>query len=280
MGTPPPRSTAASGSIVWAVFSPNAPTLIDPRVLGLGGQATLEQLERLNVEARLAPDAILSISPHWVSSSGFLVDDSARPRFIEDYSGFPPQMYGHDYLPPGDPALARLLVEEGQRTGIRVQTSQAWGLDHGAWTVLRPLAPSARIPVVALSIGDEPPESHLAWGRAVARAVAGSGKRIALVATGLILHNFRRLSLRPDGPAWPEGIAIEREILDRILGGDVEGVAGFDPAKWREVAPEGELGPYFILAGATGPEFRPKLLSNERAFGSAGMALIEFTRPK
>jgi len=265
------------GTILWGVFSPNAPNLIDPDLLGLGGRETLDQLRALNVESRWRPDVILAISPHWTSRSTFLVDDSAAPRFIEDYTGFPPQLYGHTYRPPGDPALAALLVAEGKRSDLAVAANRDWGLDHGIWTVLRPLAPSARIPVVPLSITDEPPSTHIRWGQAIARAVARSGKNAVVVATGLILHNFSHFSFRPDAPGWKEGGEIEREILDLLLRGDVQALARFDRPKWREAAPEGDLAPYFVLAGALGTTFRPRLISNERVFGSAGMSLVEFT---
>jgi len=268
----------SNGRIEWGVYAPNAPTLIDPKVLGLGGQETLERLNALNLEVGVRPDLILVISPHWVTSEGFQVQSSARPRFIEDFSGFPREMYGHLYAPPGDPEFARRLAEEGVRAGLQVAATEDWGLDHGAWTVLRPLAPSARIPVVALSISRAAPDRHLSWGRAVGRAVARSGRRVAIVSTGLLMHNFGRIRFDSSGPPWSEGMAIERELLELMMQGDPARVAQFDRRKWREVSPEGDLGPYFILAGALGSAFRPRLVSHERAFNGVGMPVVEFLR--
>jgi 4,5-DOPA dioxygenase extradiol len=262
--------------ILLGVFAPNAPNLIDPSILGVGGEETLRALRGLDLERRVRPDSIVVASPHWVSRRSFAVDTSPRPRFIEDFSGFPPQMYGHRYEPPGDPDLARALVGAGRAAGVPVAESEEWGLDHGAWTALSALAPSATTPVVALSYSLGSPEDHLRWGRAIADGVTSSGRSVAFVATGQILHNFSKFSFGPTARRWPEGEAIESEILERMLAGDVEGVVRFDRTKWREAQPEGGLGPYFLLAGALGDRFRPTLVSNERCFGSAGMTVLEF----
>jgi 4,5-DOPA dioxygenase extradiol len=249
--------------------------MIDPEVLGVGGKETLEAMRALEVEHRFNVDVLLVISPHWMSKGSFLVQGSPHPKFIEDFSGFPAGMYGHVYAPPGDPALAEILREEGVRAGLPVRVTNEWGLDHGAWTALRPLAPSARIPVLALSISDGSPRDHVAWGQVVGRAVARSGKRAVAVATGVIVHNFRKI-MDPSAHPWKEGIAIEGEILDRMLRGEWAEVADFDGKKWAEVQPEGDLAPYFVLVGALGPGFRPRLVHNERAFGSIGMSIVSF----
>lgn len=279
----PTSQGAASGpapgraGVVWGLFAPNAPNLIAPEVLGVGGVETVAALRGLGLEERVRPDVVVVASPHWMSREKFLVDVSAHPRFLEDFSGFPPAFYGHRYEPAGDPVFGRQLVAEGLRSGLPAEESEEWGLDHGAWSALAPLAPSAKIPVVALSFSLADPAAHRRWGEAIARAADASGRSVALVATGQILHNFSKFSFGPDARRWPEGEAIEGEILERILRGEVDGVASFDRAKWREAQPEGGLGPYFVLAGALGDRFRARLVSNERCFGSAGMSVVEFT---
>jgi 4,5-DOPA dioxygenase extradiol len=252
--------------------------MIDPKVLGLGGQETVDRLGALGVEARVRPDVILVCSPHWVSAGPFLVDPSPQPRFIEDFSGFPTQMYGHTYRPPGDPAFARRIVQAALGQGLSAEFDDRWGLDHGAWTALAALAPAARIPVVPVSISRASPDEHIAFGRAIATAAALYGRRVYLVGTGLIMHNFAHISMDPDAPPWTEGMVIEEEILERIERGDVDAVARFDRRKWREVEPEGDLAPYFVLAGAFGNRFRARVVGIERAFGGTGLVVVQFER--
>jgi len=273
------EAAAAPGRIVSGVFAPNGPNLIVPGAFGPGGHETVRALRSLDLEGRGKPDVIVVASPHFWSTGPFLVLASRQPAFIEDFYGLPQELYGHTYAPPGDPELAAMLADEGARAGLPVETTTDWGLDHGAWTALMYLAPSATIPVVALSITGRTPDEHMAWGRAVARAVERSGRRAALVATGLILHDFARIDPSGRQPAWLEGWAIEREILDLMLASQPMAIASFDPVKWRLMQPEGGHRTYFILTGALGDGFSPRLVSNERLFNAPAMSVIEFSPP-
>jgi 4,5-DOPA dioxygenase extradiol len=270
-------AAAAPGRIVAGVFAPNGPNLIVPGAFGPGGHETVRALRSLDLESRSKANVIVVASPHFGSRGPFLVLASPQPAFIEDFYGLPAELYGHTYAPPGDPELAAMLADEGRRAGLAVQTTTEWGLDHGAWTALMYLAPSATIPVVALSITGGSPEEHMAWGGAVAKAVERSGRRAALVATGLNLHDFARIDPSGRQPAWLEGWAIEREILDLMLASQPQAIASFDPVKWRLMQPEGDHRTYFILAGALSDGFSPRLVSNERLFNAPAMSVIEFS---
>ena len=260
---------------VCGLYAPNAPNLIEPEVFGGAGRETVRAMRSLDMEDKIKPDVILVSSPHWISRSGFLVQASARPRCIHDFSGLPPALYEVRYDAPGDPDLAQALVEEGRRRHLAVDATTDWGLDHGAWATLLHVAPSRKIPVVPLSIAPLPAEEHMAWGEAIAAAVAKSGKSVAFVSTGSIVHRLDRIDMSSKG-SWPEGERIEKEIVDTILSRKYEALAGFDPEQWAAVAPEGDLAPLFTMVGALGPTFKPKLVSKEQVFGSVGLTVIEF----
>jgi 4,5-DOPA dioxygenase extradiol len=79
------------------------------------------------------PNAILSISAHWfVPQTGVTI--STAPRTIHDFGGFPPELYQVKYPAPGNPELAdrvqKLLAP------LDAVSDNAWGLDHGTWSVL------------------------------------------------------------------------------------------------------------------------------------------------
>ena len=194
---------------VYGLYAPNAPNLIEPEVFGGAGRETVRAVRSLDMERRRTPDVILVSSPHWISDNGFLAQASARPRCIHDFSGFPPALYEVRYDAPGDPDLARALVEEGRRRHLAVEATTDWGLDHGAWATLLHVAPSRKIPVVPLSIAPLPAEEHMAWGEAIAAAVAKSGKSVAFVSTGSIVHRLDRIDMSSKG-SWPEGERIEK----------------------------------------------------------------------
>jgi 4,5-DOPA dioxygenase extradiol len=261
-------------TLVYGLFAPNAPNLIAPEAFGGAGGGTVEALRGLDVNSRIRPDTILVATPHWMTTS-FYVQGSARPRQIFDFSGFPRKLYDVRYEPPGDPDLARALVEEGERRHLDVELTADHGLDHGAWAPLLHISPGAQVPVVPLSVTYLPPEDHLAWGRAIGRALAATEKRVAFVGTGSITHRLDRFAMS-ESEEWPEGARIEKEIVDLIVTKHYADLAHFDRDKWATVAPEGDLAPLFTLLGALGPNFTPRLVHTDQAFGAAGLSILEF----
>src|SRR5512139_3512381 len=109
------------------------------------------------------PKAILCISAHW-ETPGVQTTAMESPRTIYDFYGFPRQLYAVRYPVPGSPALAALVQRTLQEAGV--QPDLDWGLDHGAWSVLRRMFPEADIPVVQLSLDyTKPPQEHYALGK-------------------------------------------------------------------------------------------------------------------
>ncbi len=262
-------------SIVFAAYAPNAPFLIHPPSFEGVGARSARALADLRLLERVRPEVILVSTPHWVSTGGLRVNIDPHPRQVFDFSGMPPALAQVRYAPPGDPDLARKLVEEGQHAGLPVQGTRDWGLDHGAWAPLMHLAPGARVPVVPLSITASDPDLHLRWGRTIRLALLNSPQRVAFIATGSIVHDFARFRQDP-GARWPEGERIEAEILERVVALDQEGLAKFDRRKWDAVKPEGGLGPLFTLLGAVGDDLRPRIVDQDYAFGGFSMSTVAF----
>ncbi len=262
-------------TLVYAAFVPNAPFLIAPSEFRGAGEGTARALRGLDVVNRYRPDVIVVSSPHWVSHSRFQANASPRPRQVYDFSGFPASLSRVRYEPTGDPELARRRVEGGTTAGVPAETTEEWGLDHGAWAPLLHFSPDAGVPVVPISIQPRDPALHLKWGEAMRSVLQADDRRAVLLATGSIVHNFQRI--RPDPRSgWPEGERIEQEIVERILGLDVEGLAHVDRTKWATVQPEGDLGSLVTLLGTLGATFRPHLVSRETAFGGGSLTTIEF----
>jgi 4,5-DOPA dioxygenase extradiol len=152
------------------------------------------------------PKAILCVSAHWLTR-GTLVTAMAKPPTIHDFGGFPEELFAVRYPAPGDPALAeaaRLAIK-----GTQVLADQDWGLDHGAWSVLKRMYPDADVPVVQLSIDyDRPPQWHYDLGRELAPL---REKGILIVASGDMVHNLRRVSFERIGEAYGFDWALEAQ---------------------------------------------------------------------
>lgn len=112
-----------------------------------------------NVSSEIeVPKAVIMISAHW-ETKGTQVTAMDYPKTIHDFSGFPKALYEIRYAAPGNPELAK---EVKSITTSGVSLDEKWGLDHGAWTVLRHMYPGANVPVIQLSldINKKPPEHY------------------------------------------------------------------------------------------------------------------------
>lgn len=132
------------------------------------------------------PKAILCVSAHW-QTRGTLVTAMAKPKTIHDFGGFPQALYQVEYPAPGSPELA----EETKQvvTKISVGFDEQWGLDHGAWSVIRRMYPNADIPVVEMSLDYyQAPQYHFELAKELA---ALRSKGVLIIGSGNMVHNLR-----------------------------------------------------------------------------------------
>jgi 4,5-DOPA dioxygenase extradiol len=135
------------------------------------------------------PSAILCISAHWLTR-GTLITAMDHPKTIHDFGGFPDELFEVQYPAPGNAQLAKETTQIIQKT--QVGLDHDWGLDHGAWTVIRHMYPDASIPVLQLSIDYHKPAPYhyeLAKELSVLR-----NKGVLILSSGNMVHNLRMVA--------------------------------------------------------------------------------------
>jgi 4,5-DOPA dioxygenase extradiol len=188
------------------------------------------------------PKAVLCVSAHW-ETRGVAVTAAERPETIHDFVGFPDELHAVRYPAPGDPALARAVVDLVESAPVALDAQR--GLDHGAWSVLMAMYPEADVPVSQLSLDTGRPASyHYALGRELAPL---RDRGVLVLGSGNLVHNLGRIDFRrPDGSDW--AVRFDAALKERIRAGDHEALVRYE-----------KLGPNARLAVPTPEHFLPVL---------------------
>ena len=135
------------------------------------------------------PKAVLVISAHWLSK-GTRITAMDFPKTIHDFGGFPEELFNVQYPAPGDAQLASETKSMIKST--EVELDHDWGLDHGAWTVIRHMYPDANIPVLQLSIDyTKGPQYHYD----LAKELYGLRKKgVLIIGSGNMVHNLKMVA--------------------------------------------------------------------------------------
>lgn len=132
------------------------------------------------------PRAILCVSAHW-ETRGTYVTAMEHPRTIHDFGGFPKALFDVQYPAPGSPSVAHETADVVKKAVVGMDEN--WGLDHGAWSVIKHLYPNANIPVVQLSLDQgQGPQYHYDLAKELSSL---RNKGILIVGSGNMVHNLR-----------------------------------------------------------------------------------------
>ena len=222
------------------------------------------------------PVAVLCISAHW-ETRGTMVTAMQRPKTIHDFGGFPRALFEVQYPAPGNPELAKEIREKTTKTTVGLDES--WGLDHGAWSVIKHLYPEADVPVIQLSIDyTQPPRYHfelaseLAWLRS---------KGVLIVGSGNMVHNLRLVAwdkMAVDDFAYDWNKEASSKMKEYILSGDYPKLIDFEKqGKAFELAiptPEHFLPLIYTLALAEKKE-KISLFNDKAVAGSLTMTSVK-----
>lgn len=173
---------------------------------------------RMIAETIPPPLAILCISAHW-ETKGTFVTAMENPPTIHDFGGFPKKLFDVQYPAPGSPELAKHIKDTVRKTATGLDMK--WGLDHGAWSVIKHLYPDAGIPVVQMSLDYyQTIDYHYELAGELADL---RNKGILVIGSGNIVHNLSSIAwdrLNDDEYGFDWAFEARDKMRQLILSGD------------------------------------------------------------
>jgi 4,5-DOPA dioxygenase extradiol len=163
------------------------------------------------------PKAIVCISAHW-ETRGTKVTAMPKPQTIHDFGGFPQALFDVQYPAPGNPELAEELGKMIHRTGV--EKDFEWGLDHGAWSVLKPMFPLADIPIIQLSLDiNKSPREHAELAKELYEL---RNRGVLILGSGNIVHNLGRINWQDPTGAYDWAIEFNNKVKSTIVNRDFD----------------------------------------------------------
>ncbi len=223
------------------------------------------------------PAAVLVISAHWLTR-GTHITAMEHPRTIHDFGGFPQELFDVQYPAPGMPALAeetRSLISSTQ-----VGLDHDWGLDHGAWTVVRHMFPDAKIPVLQLSIDYAKPA---AWHYELAKELAALRRKgVLIIGSGNMVHNLRLIAwdkLEQPGFGFDWAIEMHELFKQKISAGDHRALIEYEKLSKSALLAVPTPDHYYPLMYALGLQQQqetPEFFNDQLVAGSLNMTSVQF----
>ncbi len=171
------------------------------------------------------PNAILCISAHW-ETKGTFVTAMENPTIIHDFGGFPKELFDVQYPAPGSPDLAQETKSLVTKTVVGLDDK--WGLDHGAWSVIKHLYPNADIPVIQMSLDfSQTPQYHYELAQEI-KSLREKG--VLIIGSGNIVHNLGLVAwdkLNTSGFGFDWAIEANEKMKNFILEGNHKALVNF-----------------------------------------------------
>lgn len=214
------------------------------------------------------PKAILAISAHWYTN-GYFTQDEENPKQIYDMYGFPKELYEVKYEVKGCKDLTErvLSIED-------VEINNQWGIDHGTWTVLKHMFPSADIGIVQLSVNlDASIEEIYEIGKKL-EFLRDEGYLI--IGSGNIVHNLAAIQW-DNSNGTKEADEFDEFIKDAILNKEYDKVINYKEHKHSSYAVptmDHFLPLIYVLGAANNSNV--KVFNNLRNLGSISMTSYIF----
>ncbi len=265
--SPLPAADIPDG-LVFAGGASHVPDLlarpeIDPEE---GVQRLLAGYERMAADLRAAdPDVILVTADcHFQSfeTQHFVVGEAQTHRGSMEFF----KRADLDLELTGHPEMAGRIAESVRAAGLEVEVAPRVDLDHGLIVPLRLMLPRPDVPVVPIITQPHrsfSPFGARAFGRAMREAVAGSGLKVAMLATGGLSH-----WLDP-GKFGSVDVEFDSYLLAMLQAGRGNDIANLEPYPLLDHG-QYEFPNWMIMLGLVGDGVRGEVYTYEPMEASGG----------
>ena len=229
------------------------------------------------------PKAVVIISAHWLTK-GTYVTAMEHPKTIHDFGGFSQELFDVQYPAPGSPELAKETASIIHSTNVEMDHD--WGLDHGAWSVVKQMYPKANIPMLQLSIDyNKPAQYHYDLAKQLSSL---RDKGVLILGSGNMVHNLRMISVpggdfsqinKEYGFDWT--LEMNTIFKDKIMNGDHKALIEYEKlSKSATLAiptPDHYYPLIYTLALQEKNE-KPTFFNDKAVGGSLTMTSVKFDR--
>ncbi len=227
--------------------------------------------------SRRRVETFVVVDVHWVVNQGFHANANAENAGVFTSPELPHMLSGLEYRYAGDPELADDAVAAAEERGLRAiaHRDPGLGFEYGTLIPMRHMNPEARARVLCVAANAYASiEEHRTFGESLRAACDRSERRVALLASGSLSHQFwpnresagglntvntefnRQVDLRVL-ELWEAGdhgafIAMLPEYAERCFGevGMADTATLFGALGWDAYRGRGELvGDYFGSSG-------------------------------
>lgn len=195
------------GEIVLAVKATHVPSMLLSEqpgpTFGCRAAAIDAEKEIGRRASELGVDTFVVFDTHWLVNAGFHINNNAVHKGNYTSHEFPHFIQDLAYEFPGDVELGRRIAEAATAMGVKTLAHEVESLDleYGTILPMRYMNADNKAGVVSIagwSTFGSLDESRIV-GEAVAKAVAQSDRRVALVASGSLSHQIWENHLVEDG---------------------------------------------------------------------------------
>ncbi|ODV89545.1 hypothetical protein CANCADRAFT_32766 [Tortispora caseinolytica NRRL Y-17796] len=249
-----------------------------------GEPGAYDAVQKLGDEiVNLKPKAIVVVSAHWQERTISVTSD-ANNSLIYDFYGFPDFMYHEKFPTKGSPELANHIVQMLKDKGLKAETVQKRGIDHGVWVPFRVAFGSETklkdTPLIQVSLPyNESPAYSIELGRALAKL---REENIIIIGSGMTVHNLRDMHLAGlYGPPLPYAKSFDKALelaVTTHTGKERETAMEklFERADRIKAHPTAEhLLPIYVSAGAAYEDIGTLIYT--RQISSLGWGIYKFT---